>query len=68
MSPTLTLHVPAMACGHCASTLRKALQDIGLPEPQVDLRAKRLQIPASSEDLPRVLAALSAAGYAAQAI
>jgi len=68
MSHTLTLHIPTMACGHCASTLRKALQDIGLPDAQVDLRAKRLQIPASPEDLPRVLAALSAAGYAAQVI
>lgn len=68
MSHTLTLHVPAMACGHCASTLREALQGIGLPDAQVDLRAKRLQVAASLEDLPRVLSALSAEGYAAEAI
>ena len=65
-SPTI-LQVPAMSCGHCVTTIRKTLQDLGATGVQVDLAAKQVRLDAQSCDLPGALAALAAEGYPATA-
>jgi len=68
MSSPITLSVPAMTCGHCASTIRKAIQGLGLPEAQVDLKAREVRVDAPASAVPGILAALSAEGYPATAL
>lgn len=65
MSSTITLSVPTMTCGHCVSTIRKALQGLGLTEAQIDLKTREIRIEASASAVPSILAALSAEGYPA---
>jgi copper chaperone len=65
MSSPITLSVPSMTCGHCVSTIRKALQGLGLTEVQVDLKAREVRVEASANQVPNILAALSAEGYPA---
>ena len=65
MSSPITLSVPSMTCGHCVSTIRKALQGLGLTEVQVDLKARVVRVEASANQVPNILAALSAEGYPA---
>ncbi len=65
MSSPITLSVPTMTCGHCVSTIRKAIQGLGIAEAQIDLRAREVRIEAPASAVPGVLAALSAEGYPA---
>ncbi|WP_291272294.1 heavy metal-associated domain-containing protein [Geothrix sp.] len=65
MSSSITLSVPTMTCGHCVSTIRKALLGLGLAEARIDLKAKEVRIAAPASAVPGVLAALSAEGYPA---
>lgn len=67
MSSPITLSVPTMTCGHCVSTIRKALQKLELTEVRVDLKAREVRIQAPASAVPGVLAALSAEGYPATA-
>ena len=68
MSSPITLSVPTMTCGHCASTIRKALQGLGVAEAQIDLKAREVRIEAPASAVPGVIAALSAEGYSATAL
>jgi copper chaperone len=58
-----TFHLPQMTCGHCASTVRLALQlvdpDCGI---QVDLSRREVQV-RSDEDRAVLSEALADAGY-----
>lgn len=65
MSSLITLSVPSMTCGHCVSTIRKALQGLGLPEAQIDLESREIRVEASASLVPSILDALSAEGYPA---
>jgi len=65
MSNPITLSVPSMTCGHCVSTIRKALQGLGLPEAQIDLKSREIRVEASASAVPSILATLSAEGYPA---
>lgn len=65
MSSPIILSVPSMTCGHCVSTIRKAFQGLGLTEAQIDLKAREVRIEASANQVPNILAALSAEGYPA---
>lgn len=65
MSNSITLSVPSLTCGHCVSTIRKALQGLGLPEVQIDLKTREVRIEASASLLPSILDTLSAEGYPA---
>ena len=64
----IELKVPAMTCGHCASTITKAVKDldasakveVSLPDHRV-----RVDTKASKEDLVRSIAE---AGYTPQAL
>ncbi|WP_082145793.1 heavy-metal-associated domain-containing protein [Microvirga massiliensis] len=59
----LTLRVEDMTCGHCAGTIRKAVE-AALPGTQVDPDpATRLVTVRGPADLPAVRAAIAAAGY-----
>ena len=59
----LTLRVEDMTCGHCAGTIRKAVE-AALPGTQVDPDpATKLVSVRGTADLPAVRAAIAAAGY-----
>lgn len=59
----LTLHVEDMTCGHCAGTIKKAIES-SLPGTQVDpdLRSKLVSIRGGA-DLSAVKAIVARAGY-----
>jgi copper chaperone len=59
----LTLRVEDMACGHCAGTIKKAVE-AALPGTQADPDpAAKLLTVRGTTDLPAVSAAIAAAGY-----
>ena len=59
----LTLRVEDMTCGHCAGTIKKAVE-AALPGTQVDPDpATKLVVIRGTTDLPAVRAAIAAAGY-----
>lgn len=68
MFSPITLSVPTMTCGHCVSTIRKALHGLGFAEAQIDLKAREVRIEAPASAVPGVLATLSAEGYPATAL
>ena len=64
---TLQLSIPDLSCGHCAMTVKAALQDLGTCE--VDLSSKRaavvLKDPAT---LPEALRLLAEEGFPATVV
>jgi copper chaperone len=64
----LTFAVNDMTCGHCASTITKALQALDKgARVQVDLNAHRVQVE-SSANAADLAAAIKAAGYTPVAV
>ncbi|MCG7392932.1 heavy-metal-associated domain-containing protein [Microvirga sp. ACRRW] len=62
-SDALTLRVEDMTCGHCAGTIRKAIET-GLPGTQVEADpASKLVSVRGSTDLTSIKALVTAAGY-----
>lgn len=59
----LEFNLPDMSCGHCASTVTKAVKLVD-PEArvEVDLTSKKVKVD-SSEDRQQIAQALSEAGY-----
>ena len=56
-------HLPAMTCGHCASTVSLALKLVDPAcEVQVDIAARRIQV-RSSEARDALVEALAESGY-----
>jgi len=62
----MEFNIPAMSCGHCASTITQAVKALDpAAQVDVDLAAKKVVIQ-SSQDQRAVAAALAQAGYPAQ--
>jgi copper chaperone len=60
----IVFHVPDMTCGHCASTITQALQRIDCEAKlQIDLRAHRVHIEATTVDAKVLAEAIREAGY-----
>jgi copper chaperone len=63
----LTLNVPDMTCGHCASTVTRTVKQVdATADVTIDLAAHKVTVETSA-DAEKVKAALAAAGYPAQA-
>lgn len=61
---TLTLSIPDISCGHCAMTVKAALQGLGTCE--VDIPAKRAAVSLNDPStLPEVLRRLEDEGFPA---
>ncbi|MFN4143617.1 heavy-metal-associated domain-containing protein [Aestuariivirga sp.] len=59
----ITLTVPDMTCGHCVSTLTKAIKSIDpTADVKADLASKTLRIETTAP-APRIARALDEAGY-----
>lgn len=59
----LTLRVEDMTCGHCAGTIKNAIET-GLPGTQVEANpASKLVSVRGSRDLPSITALVTKAGY-----
>lgn len=64
----LKMNVPDMTCGHCAGMVTKAVQSVdAAARIDIDLKAQTVSVETSA-DAARVVQALDAAGYPAQAI
>ncbi len=63
----IRLSVPDLSCGHCAATVKAALQGLpGLAACEVDLAAKRVTLDlADVAQVPEALRRLDAEGYPA---
>ena len=58
------LLVPDMSCGHCAATIREAVQAVDAAgRCEVDLEAKRVRVE-SAQPPEKFLAAIAKAGFA----
>lgn len=64
---TLTLHVPDMSCGHCRSSIEKALAPMGL-EPEFDMTSRTITIPGTMTDAGPVIAALEHIGFPSETV
>jgi copper chaperone len=65
LAGVLTLRVEDMTCGHCAGTIKNAIET-GLPGTQVDPNpGSKLVSIRGTADLPAVKAILASAGYTA---
>lgn len=67
MSETITLKVEDMACGHCASSITKAVQGAAPGAKVAADPATKLVTITGAPDRARVEAAIAAAGYTPQA-
>ena len=62
-----TLHVPDMSCGHCASTITRAVKALDPAATlQIDLPAHRVQVTTAQATTEQILAALQQVGYPAE--
>jgi copper chaperone len=60
----IAFDVGDMTCGHCASTITKAVAAVdGAARVRVDLAAHRVEIEAASASEAQLRAAIEAAGY-----
>ncbi|MDX9835734.1 MAG: heavy-metal-associated domain-containing protein [Desulfobulbus sp.] len=57
-----TIHIQGMSCGHCAASVQKALEELGLTEVRVDA-AKGEAVFAGSADQEALRRAIAAKGY-----
>jgi copper chaperone CopZ len=61
----LLFSVPGITCGHCASAIREAVQEVpGVCQVDVDITAKTVRV-AGEGDAVAVRAAIADAGYQA---
>lgn len=60
----LNVHVADMTCGHCASTITRAVKAVDREaQVEVDLNAKTVRIESGSADATELLDAIREAGY-----
>ena len=57
-----TIHIQGMSCAHCAATVHKALEELGLTGVQVDA-AKGEAVFAGTVDREELRRAIAAKGY-----
>lgn len=63
----VTLHVSGMSCGHCVSSVHKALASLtGVTVKSVKVGEAEVELDPTLQSLAAVTAALDAAGYPAQ--
>lgn len=61
---TLTLKVPDMSCGHCATSISAAVAAVpGVGDVRSDLEAKRVEVAGRELEPTAVAAAVRKAGY-----
>ena len=66
MSETVTYTVPAIHCGHCASSIREEVSEVeGVEDVAVDLHTKLVTVSGRELDDAALRAAIEEAGYQA---
>jgi copper chaperone len=62
----LTFEVNDMTCGHCASTITKAVKAVDrVARVEIDLNAHRVQVESAAADATELAEAIKEAGYTA---
>jgi copper chaperone len=66
VSETITYHVPAIHCDHCAMSIREEVSEVeGVSEVDVDLETKAVTVRGQALEDAALRAAIEGAGYTA---